>query len=225
MNRKLSGMMSVAVLGLALGASTARADTVTYSSTFGSSGSPLTIPVNSSVTLTKFDSSLGTLTGVQLQLVTNATVSATIYNFGSGPANYSNVIGKTTETATGPNGTTTTNTIMVGPYSGVAAAFPPGVVAGTDSGTDSQSTAVLPVNWGAYQGVGGGSFNVLLSGTTSASGTADQPAAYGATGTAYGTVNVTYTFTAVPEPSSLALIGLGLAGGMVSLYRRKVRHG
>ncbi|HEU5118435.1 MAG TPA: choice-of-anchor E domain-containing protein [Isosphaeraceae bacterium] len=225
MKSELAGMISVAVLGLALGATTASADTVTYSDTFGSSGSPLAIPINTTATLTKFDTSLGTLTGVQLKLVTNATVTATVYNFGSSPANFSNVIGKTTVTATGPNGTTTTNTIMVGPYSGIAAPFPPGVVAGTDSGTDSQTTTVLPVNWGAYQGSGGGTFNVLLGGTTSASGTADQPAAYGATGTAYGTVSVTYTFTPVPEPSSLALIGLGLAGGTVSLYRRKVRNG
>jgi len=174
----------------------------------------------------QFDTSLGTLTGVQVTvpiselqgsvLVTNPTVStvsvnnfdSTYYVYGSsGSLGYTGqVVGiGFTGVATSPDWNTTT---IAG-----SGSQPFTIVAGQVYPVSSET--ITSTYFSAYQGSGHVTFEIKNNfsvTTTGASYTVDTSAAG-----ANSQVAVTYTYTAVPEPSAALLGALGLLG----LVRRR----
>jgi hypothetical protein len=188
-------------------------------------------PFSDALTFNSFNASLGTLTGVTIQLNETGTVTTFVANFGTA-ANYSNVIGTGTVSVTGPNATMVTTSFSSSPYAGNIGAgtffSPTTIVLGTTSGSASTTSSVASSSFSFFESPPSTLTYVINAvGSTSASGTSTMgsgPVLYGANATVGGSVVITYTFTAaVPEPASLGMVVLGLGGiCAVRRFRRKV---
>ncbi len=199
----------------------ANANTITYGPLAFPGG---TGPFNNALTFDKFDTALGTLTGVEISMNAAGFAQVNVYNFNSGPAGFHNANASVPVVVVGPAGVTISTTLFAGPVAGTAPvglSFYPGV-----SANYSASGNVPNANWGDYSwnGVGSGTFNLnaYVSGG-SAGGTADSgdsPLFYSSTETVNGTVTVEYTYTSVPDGGLTAML---LGVGMLALgYARRL---
>ena len=204
--------LAIAVAGLALAAaSPASAATSSNSVTFGPIKTDFTSP---NLTLLAFNTSLGTLTSVSLSLTANATISGSVTN----NATTSQSFKVSTDTQLSLKSTTASvNGILADVTSmqtyaavapGATANYGPYVPGGGTAGvngTPLSDYTAGPINFTAS----------TLSATTILGGGNNITAAVNST--AGGSVTVTYTYTptpptSVPEPASMALLGMGLAG-------------
>ena len=233
MSHSFRKMSCVALTMLAFGmAPRAKADFVTFTTDYATSSAPRTVPFTLSVNLPTFDTGLGTLTGVQLTLTTNASVQEFVINLGTA-ATYSNAIGSSTVTVTDPNNAVTTAVAQTTGYTGTLG---PGVLSGASSTNPmfvatptliaASSTVAIPtVDFSTYEGAGVGSVTFQVAATNGGSGSSTgSSTAFGASSSSYGTLAVTYTYSPVPvpEPSSVALLGLGV-GAIVTVGRARRR--
>jgi hypothetical protein len=187
-------------------AAPARAAMISYSHTTPSQSVPLT----DTFLLNGFDPSLGTLTGVTLELDTNATAEVDVVNLSPDPGAFTNATASIPVTITGPASTSVTDTLMAGPISGTTTNNPgvtpcPGLPA-----LDSNSTSVPSIDWSLYIGVGP-IVPVTASSTTGtySGSTASPNVLFGGSAVAGAVTTVTYTYTpTVPEPASIGLIAL-----------------
>ena len=195
-------------MGLA-GAATTVTQTVTLPTT----------PTNVSTTFTfsKFDSSLGTLSGVNIGLSGDATATATV-NAISGPGAYdftsSAVLrlkapgGATNYLVVLPSNTDT-QTIIAAPFTW------PAPVDGQDSGSTILSDAT---NLALFTGSGTILLPFTAQGTSGISGPGTVTASISTQVAASATIS--YTYTPVPEPGTFGLTLFGLGAG-VALRGRK----
>jgi hypothetical protein len=202
----------IAALGL-LATSALGTPSQAASVTYDSSVVPLqSIPFSYVLSLPKFDPSLGTLTGVTLSVDASVLGMVQIFNISGTTKSFTNATASVPMTATGPGGVVATTTATAVVASGTAApglnSYPP--VLGLSQGL----APVAPVNFGLYEGVG--TFNGTLA-VTAASGTFGGTGGggslfFGGTAEAGGAINVEYTYTpsVVPEPTSMALLGIGM---------------
>jgi hypothetical protein len=181
--------------------------------------------------LSKFNTNLGTLTGITFTVTNNVNGYISIYNSDTLSHTWTDATTSDTVTATGPGSSpaTAVTTSTISMASGMAGAGVTNYTPATTSTTTSPSTTVAMSEWHLYQGSGNASvaFSFVASPMTSmgteTGGSGDLY--FGGKITAGGSITITYTYTpfAVPEPASMGLLGIGMAGllSFRRLFKRK----
>jgi hypothetical protein len=186
------------------------------------------IPFSSAFTVQKFDSNLGSLTGISLTLSSNITARIDVWSNLAAPASFSNAFATfaVTVTAQSPDTTSVSATPSASLASGVALPSMPGSYINTFAGltaSASNTTAVVPANWAYYVGLGGGAATFTASaGNGSYGGTSPFGLFFSGSGLADGIFSVRYDYalpTAVPLPGSLGMLAAAL--GLTGLYVRR----
>jgi hypothetical protein len=183
--------------------------------------------LNDSFSLSAFDPSLGTLTGVTITLNLDAVATPEIFNV-TGGAGSETVSTSFATTLTGPDGTLVSATTASGPVTGAANTTALSITP-LPSTAVTQTVSASASNLSSYEGTGSLTFDLIAPASPGFTDSGTQltgPAtlAAGGTGSIYGdsTATVSYTFEAALEPSSWAL-GLIALGGMFVLRRRALR--
>ena len=219
-SKHLAVVLGVAVTGFvgSTGISAAQAAVITQ--TYNFTPAPEPVPYDWNFTFNSFDTSLGTLTGVQVNQILNVTAEVDVFNSTSSAKSFTNATASVPVTLTGPNPTfTLTTTGITTPISGIANpgfnTFPGQT--GSTSGSISDPNlsiyalgAPVPQSWTASGG--NGTF----------SGTSSNGVFFSGNASAGGSVTLIYTYTptttsssTVPEPTtifgSIVALGLGVA--------------
>ena len=182
-----------------------------------------TLDVNSTASLAfkEFDPSLGNLTDIQLKLVSNDEVESLVYNFSKRSGSFTEATATLPVTVTAPGGLSTTMTLVAGPASG---SVPAGslVVAAIKTGAITSETHVQPSDFSLYTGTGLHSFDIsVMQGVGTYSGSSGALLYFGGNASSYGTFELTYTYSAVPEPGNVCAGLVALSLGLISVFRRK----
>lgn len=185
-----------------------------------------------SITLNKFDSSLGTLTGVTFELIGEVSGQASYESLDSAPAVISLNLQATIELdGSGLGLGTIVQVLPVANVTDNASDFDGTIdFGGTSGGTftglnqaDSDVGGIAPANFALFIGGPGDTFSldVEANGSSIGSGAGNLITQFSTNASAEVTVTYTYTSNEIPEPATLALIGAGLAGIGVARSRRK----
>jgi hypothetical protein len=211
----------MALLGSCGLAGTAHAAFVEYSTTIAAQ--PVTFSTTFAVQ--KFDTSLGTLTGITLSLTSSIVGQLDIFNVLSSAQAFTNASAAipVVVTAMTPDTTTVAATAVANLAAGVVN---PGANSfGGLTASATNSTAVVVSNWAYYIGLGTSTANFTAAtpgGTYT--GNAAPGVFFGGSGTADGLFKIRYDYLlpgAVPLPNSAALMVVALLAS--GLYmRRKV---
>jgi hypothetical protein len=183
---------------------------------------------NTTLSFNGFDSSLGTLTSFHFAWTVDKTLNNNVINIGSSASIGSPTAVSATSTTLFSGSTTAgplfsdTNTLTTAGFTGTV---PSGVtLVGTASATGLSGNVDLftpASNLSGY--IGGLNFlNLAISNTGSQGGSVPGSVFTGNNGTATGTVSLYYDYqlSSVPEPVTLGMMGLGLAG-LTAFRRRK----
>ena len=207
-------------------AAPAYAATVTYDS---SDIPQTTVPFSTVVTLPEFNTSLGTLTGVELSKHFIGEISVQIFNFTGVPQDYTNAtasIPLTVSTVIDNVIWTENDVLSVTSTSGTV--WPGFNTVGVQTATLSEFVnPIPPLDFADFEGLGG--INIpfsVVAGAGTYTGTAYPGVFFGGSATVGGYLDVTYTYTTgVPEASTWAMLGAGFAAiGFVGFRRGKAER-
>lgn len=213
---------SLAVAGVFAGVGAASAATLTQEFSFTVPSQ--TTPFSQTFTLPGFNTSLGTLTSINLMNTVTTVANVNIVNTSSVNQPFTSATASVPLTLSGPglgSGLVTTATATI--PTGTALPSPPtnnfpGIT------NTTIGTAVIPsTEWAPY--ISGGPVSFTASGALGTyAGIGSSSLFFGGSAAAGSVVKVTYTYntpmsTETPEPS--AFLGLGLIGGLGLLAKRK----
>jgi len=221
----------LASLGVAIGflAATGAAKAQSVSQMFSfpttSASFSLTHPFN------LFDSSLGTLTSITIELATTGTANVTVGNSDSNPHNFTNAFVTLPLTVSGPPGSTTllSENLTANIASGVANpgnnTFP-GVPA-----TNDITNSIPSADFSSYETPpNGGTFIITVASASATSGGTEVGGSgdlgFGGNGNASGTVTLVYNYqgpVGTPEPGTWALLFASGSISVLELRRRRAR--
>jgi len=219
-------LAAVAGLGLVIGRG-ADAQIIVQTFTVPSTAVPWNPPVGFNFTYNLFNSTLGVLDSVTLQLATSITAEVDVFNeTGTGPQTFTNATASIPVTITAPDGITGSATGVAGPISGTAL---PGFNAFPGLPANANNTQNIPMaDWlGFYEGVGmsTGIINASsLAGTYS--GTSVSGVGFGGSAVASATITLTYVYQiagTIPEPGATTFLAAGVLGSMGMIVRRRRR--
>ena len=206
---------------LALCCAGAQALTLSYSETVPTTGAPY----NYNFSLTKFDTTLGTLTAVTLNLTLTSTGQVDVYNNTGSTQTFTNANSSVPLTVTGVSGPASA-TVSGNAVASVAAGT---AFVGSNSfpgllGSGFTSTSVAPIDFGFFQGVGASLANFAASASTgNYSGSSVPQVFFSGDAVVGGLFEIVYQYdvptSVVPVPASLPLMASGLLG--LFLIRRR----
>jgi hypothetical protein len=219
--------VGLAMVGSFISVQQTEAAMESYTVDYNSATSPLVLgsPAET-LSLNDFNTALGTLTGVTLYLHSNDQISGSIYNstgLTQGYTSASAQIPVILTTTLDSLSTTATGTANYGP--GTVAPGPGVTTLPGLSMVANASASASAANFGDYEGAPGQMFDVSLDamfGNYSGSAVNSGTIFFGGSGNSYGTVEVVYTYTAVPEPvQTTKYAGLGALGLLLVGARRQ----
>jgi len=174
-------------------------------------GVPVSILANMDTSLPKFDTNLGTLNSITLELDASDSTFDAVYTDTSGMVSEVNFYVGAAITMTAPSGITLTGTPS---ENGFNAALPPLqsiTVMGNDSVID-EPQIIFAGLFAPYEAPGGGSFNLDGGATLSIAVMSGTGTVNPGTVDAGAFLQVTYDYTPVPEPATWLLASLGASG-------------
>lgn len=200
----------------------ASAGVQTFTAAFGSSSDPWPLGAPdfpASLALQKFETSLGHLTDIQITLTTDGFLQADLINFGAA-ADFFNAQAQEAVTVTAAGGAESIVSLATTPFSGSIAAGAsvqgPVMLLG---GTDVSQVAPSAFSAYEYSGSTGGidsTLDVNLSAAATYDGTGPIGLFFGGDASTFGSVEIQYNYTAVPETgmlwADLGLLVCGCAG-------------
>ena len=206
--KSLFVVAGVTTIALAALSANAHATTITQVLNVPGGSNALTSIV-SNIPYNLFDSTLGTLNSVTLELVTTDTVNANVFNSNGTPGAITGLTASFPLTIYGPPATLSapfdlttylaTSTITAGPFSGTAAPFSQTTIGSSTGTTDSGVVNVPALDWnGNWETPGGGGSAtdiVFASGSGQFAGGGPSGVFVGGNATVTGTLTLIYNYT------------------------------
>lgn len=183
------------------------------------------MPISDLFSLPDFDTSLGTLQGIDLTFSTSATADIVVFNSTNKSANFTNASVTLPTSLTGPGSAVINATLSASLASGIATPGFNSYSGLTDSATESKT--ISSGDFSLWEDQSGDKVNLTYTtGNGSYSGTGPlNTLFFGGSATGGQTTTVTYTYLkstyqATPEPSQMALFGIALGAFALLLIRR-----
>ncbi len=211
---------AVLVTGTSMQAATITSTSVAVGAT--DAGGHGSLPLTTSFSLPEFNTALGTLTGVEVDLHLTYQGEVDVFNFTGALNSFTNGTSSVPIDLTTPS---VANSLLATASYSVASgnANPPMFTATFFPGPTTVGTLAynpLPADFASYEGLGNNSYT-LSYGAGSYFVTGIGVGA-GGDANSSGSASVTYTYTPTPEPSSLVLLGLGVLA-LVGIAVRRMR--
>jgi hypothetical protein len=207
------------VLSALCAGSSLQAATISYSDPIPSSSSPTA----GTFTLPEFNPAMGTLTGVEIDFDVHYQAIIQVYNVSGSPqsvgAYSSTPLDMTTPSGLQSDMFTAVYGTSLSPISETV-----GLGVNTYNGPITETTVPFTEsapNLGLYVGLGTNNYSLSYEPSTSGGSPSGGVIFYGGGASSYGTATVNFTYTPVPEPTSVVLFGLGTMGLIWAAIRRR----